>query len=439
MFHSFDVDKDQYMGPLDFQLKNNYIFNNSDFILSNEFLFKNGVYKLKSRLSNNPIKRLNQIVNKQKAYVIVKSFKEAGTTNFSTLSPNKEKPSNIKPLYTNYVKNASEIKDKKKIANKINFPHSNITKTPNKDISTLAKKYLTKPNNISNISNNTSNSNSLNKTAKKHDKNNKSQIIIRHTFSNASINNNNKNVKTKILLPKMKIPKDVFYSNLKRKLIYTTDGDKTYSKLKKYKKTEKVLDFLKKTQLRFIKKHQTELFKRSHSRRCENFRWVLNDYLSKHNHENFFSLDAADPSSKIVKTFNILESTKNKIPEMRDTVNEIEIAHKEAEELKMKILNVYLPEDVKAEKRNKIQNLRLNKTQKLKLNTEIPKNENKFKNFYKTQKIVKKEQKLKNFNNKNCSKLITTNYNKDGTLYERICDLFRQNMKLNEQLYEFRK
>ena len=446
MFHPFSVsnyfedksdDEQQYMGPLDFKLKDNYIFNNSYFIFSNEFLFKQGVYKLKSRLSNNPIKRLHQISNNKKAYTITKPLIETRKKNLLQHSPKKGRQKNNKYLYKNYINNASNFNsktiDQKEKQNTINSSDSRNIKKPNQDISILNKKYLIKSNNTSNIINKSNSSNKLSKSQEKKNNNHKSQTIQRNTSTISSINNEKKNAKSNILLPKMKIPKNVFDSNLKKQLIYSTDGEKEYLKLKKYKKTEKMLDTLKKTQLRFIKKHQTELFKRNHSPQCGNFNWVLNDYLSKHKHENFFSFDAADSSSKIVKTFNILESTKNKIPKMRETLNYIESVYKEAEELKMKISNEYLPEDTSKKKRKKIKDL--------KFKTEIPKNKNKniFKNFYKTPKFGKKVQRRNNFQDKNYSKLTTTEYNNGETLYGRVCDLFRQNMKLNEKLYEFRK
>ena len=488
--------KREYLGPLDFKEKHNYIFNNSYFILLNEPYFKAGIYKIKTIKENKKSKSLN-LFNDNKKYMIVKtnqkqnkykmhktkllkkhhkkfSFNNINDPIITDLSSKKT----INPLTIKYAKD--DMMTKTNYKNFITFQcldNSKLTNSPavkrkksmiminntfqsifnkklkpnvtSKESSSISSVHLTNNDNEKNIkpikllkfneNKNSENKNSENKntitgTFRK------TSNSVRRNSKKGSIRNTFKNNNTTAI--KLNIPKNIFSVSKKKPI--------------KYEQTQQYLNELKKQELDYIKLHQKRLC--SQGKKYTDFNYVMKDYLLKHHHKDYLSMDA---DSDFVNKINIFESSKRALPLMKLIINTVEKCDIENEKLKMKISNNYPKNDLdiqdmrfelkekremflkNKEKINRINNLDINEISsrsKIKLKSYTHSNFYRKNNSCKKEKNNIKEYANKTNYNKACEKRKNIDLNdEDVNLYDELTKMFNRNMKINRKLYKLRK
>ena len=293
--------------------KRDFLFKEADFIMENEELFKTGTFSLTKKIEKQL--EFNNISLKEEKYIIKK--KKIEDFNIEALEKNIIKKNSMN------LDNLTSFNIRRKSVYSINF--NELSKKNSIDMS---KNTSTKKVNFLITENNFEPSLLTNKLKKiKNKRKNLSQYNEQTTtkssnfLPNLSSNKEESTKKNKLSIPKK------FSVSLKKK---------PKKKLYKTIDTEKLIDDLKRTQLKFILKNQKKLNKEKKDVTIE-FNDALNNYFKSHKHHNYFTLSSDSQNDRFVQTINEYEKSKKIFPIMKNAINEMELIEGENEKRKIRV------------------------------------------------------------------------------------------------------
>ena len=308
------------MNSGDIEEKRDLIYKEADFIMENEELFKTGTFSLIKKTKKQI--EINKVKLKETQYVIKKKKINDDDIEDLTKKIIKE-PLNLTNLMNfNITKssiNSHIFKEKSKESKSINqtsrnsFDYKIMTQKINK---------INKRKTISQLASYEQNTT-------------KSSNIFPHLSTNIE----------EYKKPIIKIPKKLYLTLKKKPKIKKNNID-----------TEKLINDLKKTQLKFIIKNQKKLIKEKRNI-SNNFKDACKNYFHSHKHNNYFILSADSHENRFVKVLNEYEKSKKVFPKMKNTINEIQKIEGENEKRKIIISDhIYCITDNLEQMRNKIYN-----------------------------------------------------------------------------------
>ena len=213
--------------------------------------------------------------------------------------------------------------------------------------------------------------------------------------------------------PIIKIPKKLYLTLKKKPKIKKNNID-----------TEKLINDLKKTQLKFIIKNQKKLIKEKRNI-SNNFKDAFKNYFHSHKHNDYFILSADSHENRFVKVLNEYEKSKKVFPKMKNTINEIEKIEGENEKRKIIISDhIYCITDNLEQMRNKIYNKFLSQRNTIHHNSISFDNKNKIK--LKSSFIERNIKPMKYKRKKNNIELM-------------IYDIEKENDLINQELENWKK
>ena len=331
------------MNSGDIEEKRDLIYKEADFIMENEELFKTGTFSLIKKIKNQI--EINKIKLKETKYVIKK--KKINDDDIEDLAKKIIKePLNLTNLMNfNITKssiNSHILKEKSKESKSINQTSRN---SFDYKIMTLKINKINKRKTISQLASYEQNTT-------------KSSNIFPHLSTNIE----------EYKKPIIKIPKKLYLTLKKKPKIKKNNID-----------TEKLINDLKKTQLKFIIKNQKKLIKEKRNI-SNNFKDAFKNYFHSHKHNDYFILSADSHENRFVKVLNEYEKSKQLFPKMKNTINEIEKIEGENEKRKIIISDhIYCITDNLEQMRNKIYNKSLSQRNTIHHNSISFDNKNKIK------------------------------------------------------------
>ena len=376
------------MNSGDIQEKRDFIYKEAYFILENEELFKTGTFALIKKKKNEM--EINKIKLKETHYVIKK--KKINDDDIEELSKKIIK----EPLNLNNLMN-------------FNIKKSNIN-------SHILKKKSKELKFINQTSRNSFDYKIM--THKMNQINNKKKISQLTSYEQNTTKSSNffPHLSTNIdeyIKPNIKIPKKLFVSLKKKSKIKKNNID-----------TEKLINDLKKTQLKFIIKNQKKLNKEKRNV-SNHFKDAFKNYFESHNHNNYFILSAESNENRFVKVLNEYEKSKKLFPKMKKTINEIEKIEGENEKRKIRISDhVYCITDNLEQMRNKIYNKSLSQRNTIHHNSISFDNKNKIK--LKSSFIERNIKPMKYKRKKNNIELMIYDIEKENDLVNHELEMWKK-------------
>ena len=376
------------MNSGDIEEKRDLIYKEADFIMENEELFKTGTFSLIKKIKNQI--EINKIKLKETKYVIKK--KKINDDDIEDLAKKIIKePLNLTNLMNfNITKssiNSHILKEKSKESKSINQTSRN---SFDYKIMTLKINKINKRKTISQLASYEQNTT-------------KSSNIFPHLSTNIE----------EYKKPIIKIPKKLYLTLKKKPKIKKNNID-----------TEKLINDLKKTQLKFIIKNQKKLIKEKRNI-SNNFKDAFKNYFHSHKHNDYFILSADSHENRFVKVLNEYEKSKKVFPKMKNTINEIEKIEGENEKRKIIISDhIYCITDNLEQMRNKIYNKSLSQRNTIHHNSISFDNKNKIK--LKSSFIERNIKPMKYKRKKNNIELMIYDIEKENDLVNHELEMWKK-------------
>ena len=376
------------MNSGDIEEKRDLIYKEADFIMENEELFKTGTFSLIKKIKNQI--EINKIKLKETKYVIKK--KKINDDDIEDLAKKIIKePLNLTNLMNfNITKssiNSHILKEKSKESKSINQTSRN---SFDYKIMTLKINKINKRKTISQLASYEQNTT-------------KSSNIFPHLSTNIE----------EYKKPIIKIPKKLYLTLKKKPKIKKNNID-----------TEKLINDLKKTQLKFIIKNQKKLIKEKRNI-SNNFKDAFKNYFHSHKHNDYFILSADSHENRFVKVLNEYEKSKKVFPKMKNTINEIEKIEGENEKRKIIISDhIYCITDNLEQMRNKIYNKFLSQRNTIHHNSISFDNKNKIK--LKSSFIERNIKPMKYKRKKNNIELMIYDIEKENDLVNHELEMWKK-------------
>ena len=376
------------MNSGDIEEKRDLIYKEADFIMENEELFKTGTFSLIKKIKNQI--EINKIKLKETKYVIKK--KKINDDDIEDLAKKIIKePLNLTNLMNfNITKssiNSHILKEKSKESKSINQTSRN---SFDYKIMTLKINKINKRKTISQLASYEQNTT-------------KSSNIFPHLSTNIE----------EYKKPIIKIPKKLYLTLKKKPKIKKNNID-----------TKKLINDLKKTQLKFIIKNQKKLIKEKRNI-SNNFKDAFKNYFHSHKHNDYFILSADSHENRFVKVLNEYEKSKKVFPKMKNTINEIEKIEGENEKRKIIISDhIYCITDNLEQMRNKIYNKSLSQRNTIHHNSISFDNKNKIK--LKSSFIERNIKPMKYKRKKNNIELMIYDIEKENDLVNHELEMWKK-------------
>ncbi len=374
------------MNSGDIQEKRDLIYKEAVFIMENEELFKTGTFSLIKKIKNQI--EINKIKLKDTQYVIKKK---------------KINDDNIEELAKKIIKEPLNLTNLMKFNIKKSNIKSQILKEKSKDLKTM-------------------NQTSRNSFDYKIMTQKINQINKRKTISQITSYEQNTTKSTNIFphlsstieeykKPIIKIPRKLYLSLKKKPKIKKNNID-----------TEKLINDLKNTQLKFIIKNQKKLNKEKRNI-SNHFKNAFKNYFESHKHNNYFELSSKSNDNRFVKVLNEYEKSKQLFPKMKNTINEIEKIEGENEKRKIIISDhIYCITDNLEQMRNKINN----NSQRNKFHYNSSSFDNRKKIKLKTSFIERNIEPMKNQRKKNDIDLMIYDIEKENNLINHELEMWKK-------------
>ena len=376
------------MNSGDIEEKRDLIYKEADFIMENEELFKTGTFSLIKKIKNQI--EINKIKLKETKYVIKK--KKINDDDIEDLAKKIIKePLNLTNLMNfNITKssiNSHILKEKSKESKSKNQTSRN---SFDYKIMTLKINKINKRKTISQLASYEQNTT-------------KSSNIFPHLSTNIE----------EYKKPIIKIPKKLYLTLKKKPKIKKNNID-----------TEKLINDLKKTQLKFIIKNQKKLIKEKRNI-SNNFKDAFKNYFHSHKHNDYFILSADSHENRFVKVLNEYEKSKKVFPKMKNTINEIVKIEGENEKRKIIISDhIYCITDNLEQMRNKIYNKSLSQRNTIHHNSISFDNKNKIK--LKSSFIERNIKPMKYKRKKNNIELMIYDIEKENDLVNHELEMWKK-------------
>ena len=374
------------MNSGDIQEKRDLIYKEAVFIMENEELFKTGTFSLIKKIKNQI--EINKIKLKDTQYVIKKK---------------KINDDDIEELAKKIIKEPLNLTNLMKFNIKKSNIKSQILKEKSKDLKTM-------------------NQTSRNSFDYKIMTQKINQINKRKTISQITSYEQNTTKSTNIFphlsstieeykKPIIKIPRKLYLSLKKKPKIKKNNID-----------TEKLINDLKNTQLKFIIKNQKKLNKEKRNI-SNHFKNAFKNYFESHKHNNYFELSSKSNDNRFVKVLNEYEKSKQLFPKMKNTINEIEKIEGENEKRKIIISDhIYCITDNLEQMRNKINN----NSQRNKFHYNSSSFDNRKKIKLKTSFIERNIEPMKNQRKKNDIDLMIYDIEKENNLVNHELEMWKK-------------
>ena len=374
------------MNSGDIQEKRDLIYKEAVFIMENEELFKTGTFSLIKKIKNQI--EINKIKLKDTQYVIKKK---------------KINDDNIEELAKKIIKEPLNLTNLMKFNIKKSNIKSQILKEKSKDLKTM-------------------NQTSRNSFDYKIMTQKINQINKRKTISQITSYEQNTTKSTNIFphlsstieeykKPIIKIPRKLYLSLKKKPKIKKNNID-----------TEKLINDLKNTQLKFIIKNQKKLNKEKRNI-SNHFKNAFKNYFESHKHNNYFELSSKSNDNRFVKVLNEYEKSKQLFPKMKNTINEIEKIEGENEKRKIIISDhIYCITDNLEQMRNKINN----NSQRNKFHYNSSSFDNRKKIKLKSSFIERNIEPMKNQRKKNDIDLMIYDIEKENNLVNHELEMWKK-------------
>ena len=374
------------MNSGDIQEKRDLIYKEAVFIMENEELFKTGTFSLIKKIKNQI--EINKIKLKDTQYVIKKK---------------KINDDDIEELAKKIIKEPLNLTNLMKFNIKKSNIKSQILKEKSKDLKTM-------------------NQTSRNSFDYKIMTQKINQINKRKTISQITSYEQNTTKSTNIFphlsstieeykKPIIKIPRKLYLSLKKKPKIKKNNID-----------TEKLINDLKNTQLKFIIKNQKKLNKEKRNI-SNHFKNAFKNYFESHKHNNYFELSSKSNDNRFVKVLNEYEKSKQLFPKMKNTINEIEKIEGENEKRKIIISDhIYCITDNLEQMRNKINN----NSQRNKFHYNSSSFDNRKKIKLKTSFIERNIEPMKNQRKKNDIDLMIYDIEKENNLINHELEMWKK-------------
>ena len=374
------------MNSGDIQEKRDLIYKEAVFIMENEELFKTGTFSLIKKIKNQI--EINKIKLKDTQYVIKKK---------------KINDDDIEELAKKIIKEPLNLTNLMKFNIKKSNIKSQILKEKSKDLKTM-------------------NQTSRNSFDYKIMTQKINQINKRKTISQITSYEQNTTKSTNIFphlsstieeykKPIIKIPRKLYLSLKKKPKIKKNNID-----------TEKLINDLKNTQLKFIIKNQKKLNKEKRNI-SNHFKNAFKNYFESHKHNNYFELSSKSNDNRFVKVLNEYEKSKQLFPKMKNTINEIEKIEGENEKRKIIISDhIYCITDNLEQMRNKINN----NSQRNKFHYNSSSFDNRKKIKLKSSFIERNIEPMKNQRKKNDIDLMIYDIEKENNLVNHELEMWKK-------------
>ena len=374
------------MNSGDIQEKRDLIYKEAVFIMENEELFKTGTFSLIKKIKNQI--EINKIKLKDTQYVIKK--KKINDDDIEELAKKIIKePLNLTNLMKFNIKK-SNIKSQILKEKSKNLKTMNQTSRNSFDYKIMTQKInqINKRKTISQITSYEQNTT-------------KSTNIFPHLSSTIE----------EYKKPIIKIPRKLYLSLKKKPKIKKNNID-----------TEKLINDLKNTQLKFIIKNQKKLNKEKRNI-SNHFKNAFKNYFESHKHNNYFELSAKSNDNRFVNVLNEYEKSKQLFPKMKNTINEIEKIEGENEKRKIIISDhIYCITDNLEQMRNKINN----NSQRNKFHYNSSSFDNRKKIKLKTSFIERNIEPMKNQRKKNDIDLMIYDIEKENNLVNHELEMWKK-------------